>query len=126
MMNLKIYENILVSQSGMDYSAGILFQIGLVNMEEEKALTKNDQLGKTNQKQVRRCWCGSISYLRITSNDCPVGISCLKAKNQPLQWVYVYPRQISQKNTQKKRKTQIVCRQSHLKWMKNQMRGYHP
>ena len=46
---------------------------------------KKNQLVKTNQKQGIRCRCGSIKHLQITSNDFPVGISCRKAKNWPLE-----------------------------------------
>ena len=46
MTKQKIYKNMLVKQSGMDYSPGIRFQKSLVNMDEEKSFTKNNQLGK--------------------------------------------------------------------------------
>ena len=36
MMKQQIYENMLASRSGMDYSPGIKFQKDLVNMEEAK------------------------------------------------------------------------------------------
>ena len=61
-MNHHIYEDILVRQSGMDYSAGMRFQKFLVNMEEARVLTKNNQMGKTNQKQERKYRCGSTKH----------------------------------------------------------------
>ena len=39
---------------------------------------------KTNQNKGRWCRCGSIKHLRITSNDCPVGISYKKTKRSAL------------------------------------------
>ena len=75
MMKQQVYINILARQSGVDYSALINFETILVNMDEAKALTKNNQLVKTNQNQVRRCRCGYIKYLRMTSNYCPTFLS---------------------------------------------------
>ena len=61
----------------MDYSQGIKFQTSLVNMEEAKGLTINNQ-----QKQ---CKCGSIKHLRVSSKDCPVGLAIGKAKKLALE-----------------------------------------
>ena len=47
----KIYENILARRIETDYSPGIRFKKILVNMDEAKALTKNNQLGKINQSK---------------------------------------------------------------------------
>ena len=44
MMKQKMYKNMLVKRKGVDYSIRIRFQTSLVNMDEEKALTNNDQL----------------------------------------------------------------------------------
>ena len=107
----------------MDYSAGIRFQTSLVNMDKSKALTKNNQLGKTNQKQERQCQCGSIKHLRIASNYSPVGISYQKAKNWPWGWGYLYLRQITQKKKQKHIKREIVWRKRRPRRMKNQIMG---
>ena len=84
MMKHKIYKNTLARRSWMDYSPGICFQTSLVKMNRIKALIKSNQLGKTNQKQGRRCRCGSINYIQITSNDCPVGIYYQKTKQNGL------------------------------------------
>ena len=65
----------------MYYSPGIILEKSLFKMDEAKALTKNNQMEKTNHKQVRNFRCGSIKNLRITSNDCPVGIFYRRAKN---------------------------------------------
>ena len=43
-MKQKIYNNILVRRSGMDYSPGIRFEIVLVSVDEEKSLTKSNKL----------------------------------------------------------------------------------
>ena len=51
MIKQKIYENILASKSGMDYSPGIKFQTILINMDEAKALTMNNQPGKSTAKE---------------------------------------------------------------------------
>ena len=61
----------------MDYSQGIQFQTSLVNMEEAKELTMNNQ--------QKRCRCGSIKHLHISSKDCPVGLSIRKAKISALE-----------------------------------------
>ena len=61
----------------MDYSQVIQFQTSLVNMEEAKGLTINNQ-----QKQ---CKCGYIKHLRISSKDCPVGLAIRKAKKLALE-----------------------------------------
>ena len=46
MMKQKMYKNMLVKRRGVDYSIGIRFQTSLINMDEAKALTKNNQLKK--------------------------------------------------------------------------------
>ena len=84
MMNHQIYEDILAKKIGMDYSAGIIFQKSLVNMEKAKLITRKNQMGKTNQKQGRKFRCGSTKHLRITSNDLPVEIYYHKAKKSAL------------------------------------------
>ena len=42
-MKHKIYKNIIVRQSGMDYSQEIGFEESLINLDEEKSLTKSNQ-----------------------------------------------------------------------------------
>ena len=61
----------------MDYSQGIQFQKSIVNMEEAKELTMNNQ--------QKRCRCGSVKHLRISSKDCPVGLAIRKAKTSALE-----------------------------------------
>ena len=46
MIKQQIYDNMLARRSGMDYSQGIQFQISLINMEEAKEITTNNQPGK--------------------------------------------------------------------------------
>ena len=72
----------LARRSGMYYSQGIQFQTILINMEEEKELTMNNKLKKTQQK---RCRCGSIKHLRISFKDCPVGLAIRKATKSALK-----------------------------------------
>ena len=56
MMKQQIYENMLARQSGMDYIPGIQFQTSIINMEESKALTMNNQPGKSMYKKKQfRC-----------------------------------------------------------------------
>ena len=55
----KIYHNMLARRSGVDYSTWIQFETSLINMEEAKELTMNNQPGKNQQK---RCRCGSIKH----------------------------------------------------------------
>ena len=54
-------------------------------MEEARLLTKNNQMGQTDQKQGRKYRCGSNKHLQITSNDCPVGLYYQKAKKSALE-----------------------------------------
>ena len=75
MIKQKIYDNMLARQSGMDCNKGIQFQTMIVNMEEVKEVTMNNH--------QKRCWCGSIKHLRISSKDFPVGLAIKKAKNRP-------------------------------------------
>ena len=77
MIKQQIYKNMLARLSGMDYSQGIQFQKILVNMEEAKVPTMNNQ-----QKQ---CKYGSVKHLRISHNDCPVGLAIRKAKKSALE-----------------------------------------
>ena len=67
----------LASRSGMDYSQDIQFKKSLVNMEEAKGLTMNNQ--------QKRCKCGSVKHLRISHKDCPVGLAIRKAKKLALE-----------------------------------------
>ena len=67
----------LARRSGMDYSQGIQFQTSLVNMEEAKELTMNNQ--------QKRCRCGSVKHLRISSKDYPVGLAIRKAEKLALE-----------------------------------------
>ena len=80
-MKQQIYENILARRSGMDYSPGIQFQTSLINMEDTKELTMGNQPEKNQQK---RCRCGSIDHLRVSSKDCPVVLAIRKAKKLSL------------------------------------------
>ena len=77
MIKQRIYENILAWRSGMDYSPGIKFQTSLINMDGSKSPTMSNQMERNQQK---RCRCGSIKNLRVTSKDFPVGLAIRKAK----------------------------------------------
>ena len=61
----------------MNYSQGIQFQTSLVNMEEAKGHTMNNQ-----QKQWK---CGSVKHLCISHKDCPVGLAIRKSKKSALE-----------------------------------------
>ena len=43
MIKQLLYDNMLARRSGMDYSAGILFQTSIINMEQAEELTMNNQ-----------------------------------------------------------------------------------
>ena len=77
MIKQQTYDNMLARRSGMEYSQGIQFQTSLVNMEEAKKLTMNNQ--------QKRCRCGSVKHLRISSKDFPVGLTIRKAKKSTLE-----------------------------------------
>ena len=67
----------LARRSGVDYSQGIYFQTGLINTEEAKELTMNNH--------QKRCRCGSIKHLQISSKDCPFGLVIRKAKKSAME-----------------------------------------
>ena len=48
MIKQQVYDNMLARRSGMDYTAGILFQTSIINMEQAQELTKNNQPEKWN------------------------------------------------------------------------------
>ena len=81
MMKQKYYENTLARRSGMDYIPGIKFQKSLINTEEAKEITMINQPKKRQQK---RCRCGSIKHLQVSSKDLPVGLAIIKAKKLAL------------------------------------------
>ena len=86
MIKQRIYENILARRSEMDYSPGIKFQTRLINMDGAESPTMSNQMEK---KQQKRCRCGSIKNLRVTSKDLPVGLAIRKSKNRPWVWGYL-------------------------------------
>ena len=43
MIKQQLYDNMLARRSGMDYSAGILFQTSIINMEQAQELNTNNQ-----------------------------------------------------------------------------------
>ena len=51
MIKQQIYKNILARRSGMGYIPGIQFQTILINVDEAKALTMNNQSGKSTDKE---------------------------------------------------------------------------
>ena len=83
----QIYNNMLAMRSGMDYSQGIKFQTSLVNTEEAKELTMNNE--------QKRCRCGFVKHLRISSKDsssffwsglhCPIACHYCVVEFQPRQ-----------------------------------------
>ena len=81
-MKQQIYENMLASWSGMEYSPGIQFQTRLISMEEEKELTMRNQ---SEKKQKKRCRCGSAKHLRVSFEDFPVWLAIRKAKQLALR-----------------------------------------
>ena len=81
MIKQQVYDNMLASRSGMDYSPGIQFQKFLINMEEAQELTVRNQPEKNQQKW---CKCGSIKHLWVTSKDFPVGLAIRKSKKSLL------------------------------------------
>ena len=77
MIKQQIYDNMFARQSGMDYSQGIHFQTSLVNTEEAKGLTMNNQ--------QKHCKCGPVKHLHISRRDFHVGIAIRKAKKSVLE-----------------------------------------
>ena len=66
----------------MDFSPGIQFQTSIINMDEAKALTMNNQSGKsTDKKNTVPVWI--LEHLRITSKEFPIGLYYQNAKKRP-------------------------------------------
>ena len=80
MIPQNFYKNMLARQSEMDYSAWIQFQKSFIYTEEAKQLTMRNQ---PERKQQKRCWCGSIKNLRVSSKDWPVLLAIRGTKNWP-------------------------------------------
>ena len=87
MIKQQIYKNILARRSGMGYSLGIQFQTILINMDEAKALTMNNQPGKSTDKK-KRFRCGFLELLHITSKEFPVGIFYQNKKRGLGDWSF--------------------------------------
>ena len=81
MIKQQVYDNMLARPSGMEYSAGILFQTSIINMKQAQELTKNNQPEKIEHK---RCRCGSIKHSQVSTKDCPVGLAMRKSKKMAL------------------------------------------
>ena len=43
MIKQQLYDNMLARRSGMDYSAGVMFQTSIINMKQAQELTMNNQ-----------------------------------------------------------------------------------
>ena len=65
----------------MEYSPGITFPKGLINMDEAKSLTTSNQ---PENKQQKQCRCVSIKHLRVNSKYFPVGLAIRKAQKLAL------------------------------------------
>ena len=70
------------------------FEESLINMDEEKALTKSNQLEK---HMVKKQWrCGSIDHSQVTTRDFIVGVTYRNNDVFPQRWDYLNLRQIRQ------------------------------
>ena len=116
MMKQKIYEYMLARGSEMEYIPWIQFQTSIINMEEGKEITMSNQL---ENKEQKRCQCGSIKHLRVSYKDYPLGLAIRKAKNWPWRWGYLDLKQRSQQKMQQKRKRANVWWQRPLVRVKN-------
>ena len=58
----------------MDYSPWVQLQTSLINIDEAKAFTMNNQPEKSRDKR-KWYWCGSLEHFDITSKEYPIGIS---------------------------------------------------
>ena len=76
-----MYKNMLARRSGVEYITGIQFQTSLINTEEAKEIT---MINQPEKKQQKRCRCGSIKELRVSSKDFPVGLVIIKSKKLAL------------------------------------------
>ena len=87
MIKQQIYKNILASRSGMGYSPGIQFQTILISMDKAKATTMKNQPGKSTDKK-KRCRCGFLELLRITSKEFIVGLFYQNTKRGLGDWSF--------------------------------------
>ena len=120
MTKQQIYNNILARRSGMDYSQGIQFETSIINMEEAQELPMKNQ----PKNQQKRCWCGSIKHSRVTSKDCPVGLTIRKSKKSALGMALSKSEEKRQQNMHQQRKRENVWRKRPLGRAKNQMTGH--
>ena len=93
MIKQQLYDNMLARRSGMDYSAGILFQTSIINMEQAQELTMNNQPGKWNKS-------GAVvapsSTPKLVQRIALWDLKCERPKNWPWGWRYLNPKQRKQ------------------------------
>ena len=81
MIKPKKYKNIIARRSGMDNSPGVQIQTSLIDMDDAETFTTSNQTEKNQQKRFR---CGSLEDLRVTSNDCSMGLAIKNDKKLAL------------------------------------------
>ena len=91
----------LARRSGLEYSPGIQFETSIINMEEAKELTMNNQR--------KRCRCGSTKHLHISSKDFPVGLAIRKAKKLASETA---PSKLEAKKGEEDTAAEAVCAES--------------
>ena len=85
-MKQQIYENMLARQSGMEYSPGIQFETSLINTEEARELTMNNQTKKSNKIGAGVTLSSTKELLqRIALWD----LQLERPKNWPWRWGYL-------------------------------------
>ena len=78
MIKQQVYYNMLARRSGMDYSAGILFQTSIISMKQAQELTKNNQLEKWN---ISGAVVAPSSTLELVQNISLWDLQCERPKN---------------------------------------------
>ena len=90
MIKQKLYDNMLARRSGMDYSAGILFQTSIINMEQAQELTMNNQPEKCNKSGAVMA---PSSTPELEQRIALWGLQCERQKKWPGGWRYLNPKQ---------------------------------
>ena len=101
----------IARQSGIDYSQGIQFQTSIINKEEAKELTMNNQPKKSNR---RSAGVSPSSTYGFPPRISLWGLQLEKPKNWPWKWRYLNWKQRSQQKIQQQRKRENVWRKRPL------------
>ena len=90
MIKHEVYDNMLARRSGMDYSAGILFQTSIINMKQAQELTKNNQ---PKNRNISGAIVDPSSTPELVQTIALWDLQCERPKNRLWGWRYLNPKQ---------------------------------